>query len=168
MTLSEEPQASRPENSHSNHIDPVDERTSASTLTESTEPSSEIDLEAGRPCRAAAVDDDTKSLEHELSRAHSSPRTNSKSHDSTTSSTHEEENPPARPTSSVYSYRPKAKSVPISQRRGLLGRVTLIPEVDDPKLYTRRTKWFLTFCVALGAVAAPLGSTIFFRKFQLF
>lgn len=51
-----------------------------------------------------------------------------------------------------------------SQRRGLFGRFTLVAEVEEPKHYPRRTKWFITFNIALAAVAAPLGSAIIFRK----
>ena len=59
---------------------------------------------------------------------------------------------------------PSAIKVPRSQRRGLFGRFTLLAEVEEPKDYPRRTKWFITFVVALAAIAAPLGSAIFFRK----
>jgi multidrug resistance protein len=48
--------------------------------------------------------------------------------------------------------------VPRSQRRGLLGRFTVIPEVYEPTRYPRRTKWTLTIIVALAAAAAPMGS----------
>ncbi|KAL9597588.1 MAG: hypothetical protein Q9219_005027 [cf. Caloplaca sp. 3 TL-2023] len=50
--------------------------------------------------------------------------------------------------------------IPKSGRRGLLGRFTLLAEVDEPKDYLRSTKWFITFVVALAAVAAPMGSAI--------
>ena len=51
-----------------------------------------------------------------------------------------------------------------SQRRGLFGRFTVIAEVQEPKHYSRKIKWFITFVIALAAVAAPLGSAIIFRK----
>lgn len=54
--------------------------------------------------------------------------------------------------------------VPRSQRRGLFGRLTILAEVEDPKLYPRATKWFITFVVAIAGMAAPLGSTIIFGK----
>ena len=60
---------------------------------------------------------------------------------------------------------PAAVKVPRSQRRGLFGRFTILAEVEEPKHYPRRTKWFITFVVAMAAMAAPLGSAIFFRKF---
>ena len=60
---------------------------------------------------------------------------------------------------------PVAVKVPRSQRRGLFGKFTILAEVEEPKHYPRRTKWFITFVVAMAAMAAPLGSAIFFRKF---
>ena len=58
---------------------------------------------------------------------------------------------------------PEPVKVPRSQRRGLFGRFTILAEVEEPKHYPRRTKWYITFVVGLAAVAAPLGSTIIFR-----
>lgn len=54
--------------------------------------------------------------------------------------------------------------VPRAQRRGLLATLTILAEVEEPKNYPRRTKWYITCVIALAAAAAPLGSTIFFRK----
>lgn len=54
--------------------------------------------------------------------------------------------------------------VPRSHRRGLFGRLTILAEVEDPKLYPRATKWFITFVVAIAGMAAPLGSTIIFGE----
>lgn len=59
---------------------------------------------------------------------------------------------------------PEPVKVPRSQRRGLFGRFTILAEVEEPKHYSRRTKWYITFVVASAAVAAPLGSAIIFRK----
>lgn len=59
---------------------------------------------------------------------------------------------------------PKPVKVPRSQRRGLFGRFTIVAEVEQPKHYSRRIKWYITFVVALAAVAAPMGSAIIFRK----
>ena len=59
---------------------------------------------------------------------------------------------------------PAPVKVPHSKRRGLFGRFTIVAEVEEPKHYRRRTKWFITFVIALAAVAAPLGSAIIFRK----
>jgi hypothetical protein len=55
--------------------------------------------------------------------------------------------------------------VPSSKRRGLLGRLSIIPEVDRPYDYANTTKWLITLVVALAAAAAPLGSAIFFREY---
>lgn len=48
-------------------------------------------------------------------------------------------------------------------RRGLLSRFTLLPEVENPYDYSDHTKWIITCLVAFAAAAAPLGSAIFFR-----
>ena len=58
---------------------------------------------------------------------------------------------------------PEPIKVPRSQRRGLFGRFTILAEVEEPKHYPRKTKWYITFVVALAAMAAPLGSAIIFR-----
>lgn len=50
------------------------------------------------------------------------------------------------------------------ERRGLFGQLTLLAEVENPKTYTRRKKWFITFVVAWAGVTAPMGSSIFFRE----
>lgn len=52
-----------------------------------------------------------------------------------------------------------------SKRRGLFGQLTLLAEVEDPKTYPRRTKWFITFIVAVAGAVAPMGSSIFFREY---
>lgn len=62
------------------------------------------------------------------------------------------------------SIRPQPIKVPRSKRRGLFGRFTILAEVEDPRDYKNKTKWFITFIVSLAALAAPLGSTIIFRK----
>ena len=63
----------------------------------------------------------------------------------------------------AISVAPTAVKIPRSQRRGLLARFAILAEVDEPKHYSRPSKWFITFVVALAAVAAPIGSAIFFR-----
>lgn len=50
------------------------------------------------------------------------------------------------------------------KRRGLFGQLALVAEVENPKTYPRRTKWFITFIVALAGSTAPMGSSIFFRE----
>ncbi|GKZ30272.1 hypothetical protein AbraIFM66950_008535 [Aspergillus brasiliensis] len=52
--------------------------------------------------------------------------------------------------------------VPRLKRRGLFGQLTLLAEVENPKVYPRKTKWFITFVVAVAGAAAPMGSSIFF------
>jgi hypothetical protein len=66
--------------------------------------------------------------------------------------------------SRVITPRRDAVKVPRSQRRGLLGRFTLVAEVENPYDYSDRLKWFITFIVAFAAAAAPMGSSIIFRK----
>lgn len=53
--------------------------------------------------------------------------------------------------------------VPRLNRRGLFGQFTLVAEIENPKTYPRKMKWFITFIVAVAAAAAPSGSAIFFR-----
>ena len=68
------------------------------------------------------------------------------------------------PVADVDEIRPLPVKVPRSKRRGLLGRFTILAEVEEPKHYPNHTKWFITFVVAVTAAAAPLGSAIFFRR----
>ncbi|CAF9915250.1 MAG: hypothetical protein HETSPECPRED_002341 [Heterodermia speciosa] len=62
--------------------------------------------------------------------------------------------------SSAESVLPSAVKIPRSKRQGLFARFCLLAEVEEPKHYPRRTKWFITFIIALAAAAAPLGSSI--------
>ena len=55
-----------------------------------------------------------------------------------------------------------------NKRRGLLARFALIPEVNRPYDYPRRTKWLITLIVALAGAAAPIGSAIFLRECSAF
>lgn len=49
--------------------------------------------------------------------------------------------------------------------RGLFGRFSILVEAVEPQTdYSRRTKWFITFVVAVAAAGAPLGSAILYRK----
>ncbi|KAF2020180.1 MFS general substrate transporter [Aaosphaeria arxii CBS 175.79] len=45
-------------------------------------------------------------------------------------------------------------------RRGLLAHLALIPEVENPYHYARKTKWLVVAIVAFCAMAAPMGSAI--------
>lgn len=59
---------------------------------------------------------------------------------------------------------PSPVVVPRLKRRGLFGQFTLLAEVENPKNYPRKTKWFITFIVAVAGATAPMGSSIFFRE----
>ncbi|KAF1931333.1 MFS general substrate transporter [Didymella exigua CBS 183.55] len=58
------------------------------------------------------------------------------------------------------SLTPDAVVVLKSERRGLLARFALLPEVENPYHYSRKTKWLLTFIIAFCAMAGPMGSAI--------
>lgn len=55
--------------------------------------------------------------------------------------------------------------IPRNKRRGMLGRFGLVAEIENPKDYGTGTKNFITILVAAGGAAAPMASTILFRKF---
>ena len=61
---------------------------------------------------------------------------------------------------------PAPVKVPRAKRRGLFGRFTFVAEVEKPMHYPRKVKWFITFIVAIAAVAAPMGSAIIFRELR--
>lgn len=54
--------------------------------------------------------------------------------------------------------------VPRSDRRGLLGRFSIIPEVTNPYSYSPATKWWMTIIVSFAAITSSTGSSIFYRK----
>lgn len=58
---------------------------------------------------------------------------------------------------------PPAVKVPISRRRGFLGKLAVLAEVENPYHYSRPKKWTITFIVALCGVSAPLASSIILR-----
>ena len=70
----------------------------------------------------------------------------------------------AQARSTTESVNPPPVKVPRAQRRGLFGRFSILAEVEEPKHYARRAKWFITFIIALAAIAAPLGSAIILRE----
>jgi multidrug resistance protein len=82
------------------------------------------------------------------------------SHASTTPTIPQSEK--TRPTTlaRTASVVPEAVIVPRSERRGLLARFALIPEIENSYHYSRKTKWFLTFVIAVCAMAGPMGSAI--------
>lgn len=41
--------------------------------------------------------------------------------------------------------------VPTAKRRGLLGHLTIIPELESSREYSRSIKWLITFTVSAGA-----------------
>lgn len=74
------------------------------------------------------------------------------------------EQPLPRSKSSSSSTRSRTPQiVPRSERRGLLARLAIIPEVTRPHDYKNSTKWIITLIIALAAVVAPMGSAIFYR-----
>ncbi|PBP16005.1 major facilitator superfamily transporter multidrug resistance [Diplocarpon rosae] len=67
----------------------------------------------------------------------------------------------SRSNSETSSILPKTLTiVPRAKRRGLVARLTVVPEVERPCDYKNPTKWFITFQVAIAAAAAPMGSAI--------
>lgn len=58
--------------------------------------------------------------------------------------------------------------VPRAERRGLFAQLTLIPEVERPYDYSRKTKWTITAIVALAAAGGPIGSNIMYRTYNTF
>ncbi|OAL25798.1 hypothetical protein AYO20_10353 [Fonsecaea nubica] len=56
----------------------------------------------------------------------------------------------------------KPTVTPRLARRGLFASLTLLAEVDDPYLYSKSRKWFITFVVAFAAAATSLGSAIIY------
>lgn len=75
-----------------------------------------------------------------------------------------EQRPELARTISASSALVAVVKVPTSERAGLLARLSLLYEAEEPKHYPRNIKWFITFEIALAAVAAPMGSSIILRK----
>ncbi|KAI1667289.1 Major facilitator superfamily domain general substrate transporter [Pyrenophora tritici-repentis] len=55
-----------------------------------------------------------------------------------------------------------AEPIPRSFRRGLLGRLTIIPEVSNPYAYGNGTKWLMTVIVSMAACTSSFGSSVFY------
>lgn len=72
----------------------------------------------------------------------------------------------SRANSRASTIHPDAVKVPRGERRGLLARLAVVAEVRDPYDYSRKTKWLVTFVVAIAGAAAPMGSSIILRKFH--
>jgi len=91
--------------------------------------------------------------------------TRSQSHNSNTFAEQKKNDPEDPvPLSRMSTELGPAVVVPRLKRRGLLGQLTLVAEVENPKTYPRRMKWFITFIVAVAGATAPMGSSVFFRK----
>lgn len=70
----------------------------------------------------------------------------------------------SRPQSERGTSFADTNTIPRAQRRGLLARLAVIPEVEQPYKYKNKTKWTITAIVALAAAGAPMGSGIFMRE----
>ncbi|CAK1357119.1 MFS antiporter QDR3 [Cercospora beticola] len=66
----------------------------------------------------------------------------------------------SRAHSSTRSVRREAIVVPRSERRGLLARFCVFPEITNAQDFSRKQKWTITAIVALAGAAAPMGSSI--------
>ena len=84
--------------------------------------------------------------------ANNSQRTLSDTGDEGQTSPHRDR---SRAQSSIRSTHPEAEVVPRGKRRGLLARFTVVSEVTNAWDYPNRTKWFLTFIIAVAGAAAP-------------
>jgi hypothetical protein len=97
-------------------------------------------------------------------RDHEASNTGSRDSMDNVESNTEEVNETRKTNTNVSSIPGQLVVVPREKRRGLLARFALIPEVEDPLTYGRRTKWILTSFVALAGAAGPTASAIFMRK----
>ena len=117
------------------------------------------------PLDADGVDAHSSSTENASERGRDAPST-------APSTTHEDAYQPqaekdielTQVVSSARSVAPPAVKVPRSKRQGLFAQFCVLAEVEEPKHYPRRTKWFITFIISLAAAAAPLGSSIILRE----
>ncbi|OQE10357.1 hypothetical protein PENVUL_c004G07436 [Penicillium vulpinum] len=85
------------------------------------------------------------------------------------SSTEAPSSQPSPPTTSsgksepnVSAIEPEIVVVPRSERRGLLGRFSLVPEITNPRDYGNGIKWAMTVVVSFAAITSSTGSSIFF------
>lgn len=70
----------------------------------------------------------------------------------------------AKTTSKAASIAPPLETVPRPERRGLLGKFSIIPEVTNPYAYSNGTKWWMTVIVSFAAITSSTGSSIFYRE----
>lgn len=82
------------------------------------------------------------------------------------SPTHTPPRSPTRSRASSARSRPLT-IVPRAKRRGLFATLTVIPEVERPYDYSRKTKWTITAIVALAAAGGPIGSNLMYRMYCL-
>lgn len=61
-------------------------------------------------------------------------------------------------------YEKHLRPIPQSQRRGLCGCFTIIPEVADRYEYRNGTKWIITIITVLAPTTSSVGSSAFFSK----
>lgn len=54
----------------------------------------------------------------------------------------------------------KTNTVPKTKRRGLFAFLAVIPEYEDARDYTRRTKLIIVFIIAFAAITGPMGTSI--------
>ncbi len=127
---------------------------------------------------ASNMDDDTakvgaQKIDHESSKEHVSPDLEEKTEDISGPHTSQPESQHAATESGIKQkdvekvetmvQTPEPVKVPRAQQRGLFGRFSILAEVEEPKHYSRRVKWYITFIVALTGAAAPMGSGVIFR-----
>lgn len=116
-----------------------------------------------------AITDSETSEAHEagLSETEDEPDHDDRDHDHDHEQEHERgpaEEPVQPQSSRASSIFSRSQSViPRSQRRGVFGKLAVIPEIERPYEYRNRTKWAITAIIALAAGAAPMGSGIFYR-----
>lgn len=62
--------------------------------------------------------------------------------------------------SETRSRTPSVVKVPVASRSGLLSRLLIVYEAQEPRHYPRNIKWLITFQIAVAAMVAPMGSSI--------
>lgn len=134
-----------------------------------------LDRDRSTPGEKDAIQDAERRRKHEHEHEHEHPYEQPSEHDSHDDDEHDSgsdveshatsDAPADRVPTRSSTHSRAASIVPRTKRRGLLGSLTVVPEVDRPYDYSRKTKWMLTCVVSLAGVAAPLGSSIFYRTF---
>lgn len=117
-------------------------------------------------------DVDLPITDEETSEAHDARHSESEDegdHDHDHEQEHDPDGEPVRPRSSRASsiFSRTQSVIPRAERRGILGRLAIIPEIERPFDYKNKTKWAITAIIALAAAAAPMGSGIFYRTFSI-